>query len=160
MDKNKTKEDKTNLKQILNDSNTNIDTSLFDKTLRQIEETLENLGEKIDPKQGLEIKEKIIEENTNDNKEHVIDNTHLDMEKLHNLSSVQEVKRESAFGFYTYLALTMGIIFAIYEVLNIYKILIISRYPETAPYIEYFYEVIEILAYVVMNIISFARNLF
>ena len=145
---------------MLNDSNEKIDTSLFDKTLRQIEETLENLGEKTERTQVFEIKEKMQEGNTSGNKEHIIDNTYLDMEKLHNFSSAQEIKQESSFGFYTYLALTMGIIFAIYEVLNIYKILIISKYPAVAPYIEYFYEVIEILAYVVMNTISFIRNLF
>ena len=148
------------LKEILNNSDRTIDSSLFDKTLKQIEESLLGIDKKIKLEQDLLVKEKIQEKDTSTTDEHLIDNVQPQMDGLHSFSKETQIKKKSFFGFYTYLALTMGIIFAIYEVLNIYKILIISRYPETAPYIEYFYEVIEILAYVVMNIISFARNLF
>jgi hypothetical protein len=84
------------------------------------------------------------------------------MEELHDFSSEPNVKTKEkiSLSFYTYLALVVGVIFAIYEILNVTKSLIISKHPVTEPYIEYFYEVIEILAYVVMNIVTLIKNLF
>ena len=148
-----------------------IDIALFDKTLRQIEKTLQDLGEKTDSKEDFKLNDKPkedfklndkpqIEPVKNLSEEHRIDNTHLRMEELHSFNAVKEIKKKSSLGFYTYLALVIGIIFAIYEILNVSKILIISKYPASEPYIQYFYEIIEILAYVVMNMISFIKNLF
>jgi hypothetical protein len=54
------------------------------------------------------------------------------MEELHNFNSKQEIVKKKLLGFYTYLALVVGGIFAIYE----------------------------ILTYLVMNIITFIKNLF
>ena len=138
------------------------DSALFDKTLRQIEKTLEELDGKIDSQEELRINEKKQEAKSTNDEEHAIDNTHLNMEELHSFSSEGEIKIKEKiyFSFYTYLALIVGIIFATYEILNVSKNLIISKYPVTEPYIEYFYEVIEILAYVVMNIVSLIKNLF
>ena len=138
------------------------DSALFDKTLRQIEKTLEELDGKIDSQEELQINEKKKEKKSTNSEEHAIDNTHLNMEELHSFSSEGKIKIKEKiyFSFYTYLALIIGIIFATYEILNVSKNLIISKYPVTEPYIEYFYEVIEILAYVVMNIVSLIKNLF
>ena len=44
----KDSENKSNLNQTSNKNNENLNTFLFDKTLRQIENALENLGEKIE----------------------------------------------------------------------------------------------------------------
>ena len=139
-----------------------IDSALFDKTLRQIEKTLEELGEKIDHQEKLQINKKVHEDKSFNSEEHTIDNTHLNMDELHNFTSEPEakIKEKISFSFYTYLALAVGIIFAIYEILNVFKSLIILKHPVTEPYIEYFYEVIEILAYVVMNTVSLIKNLF
>jgi hypothetical protein len=173
MDDIKTGGNKTNYKETLNESDDKIDVSLFDDTLKQIEKTLKNLGEKIEPEQRLLTNKNLYKEKTNigneehaidntnsSNEEHVIDDTHIRMEELHNFSADHLIKDKSHFGFYTYLALTIGIIFAMYEVLNIYKNLIILKYPFTETYIEYFYEVIEILAYLILNLVTFIRNLF
>jgi len=160
MDDIKVKENKTNYKEEINMTNEKIDASLFDKTLDQIDETLKSLGENIETKPKNSIKKKIYDNETENDEEHTIDNTHLRMEELHSFNSEPLIKKNSTFGFYTYLALIIGIIFATYEVLNISKKFIIFKYPFSEPYIEYFYEVIEILAYVVMNIISFLSNLF
>ena len=164
MDDVKIDKNKTNVKETLNEVN---DTLLFDKTLKQIENTLEKLGERISPKKDLEIDNNIQaditannEEHIINNKEHIIDNTALRMDELHNFNSKIEIKNKKTFGFYTYLALSIGVIFAIYKILNISKNVITSNYPATEPYIEYFYEVIEILAYVIMNFITFIKNLF
>jgi hypothetical protein len=158
MDNIKSNEEKADLKKMLNESNQKINVDLFDQTLSQIEKTLEKLGEKIESKPDLQID--IKENDTRQNNEHVIDNTHLNMEELHSFALEPKINRKNSFGFYTYLFLSIGIIFAIYEILNIFKNLIILKFPIAEPYIEYFYEVVEILAYVVMNIVSFVKNLF
>ena len=143
------------------DNERKISIALFDKTLKEIEKTLQNLGEKTDSKEDFKINDKPeVEPVKNLSEEHKIDNTHLRMEELHSFKTAKEIKNKNTLGFYTYLALIIGIIFAIYEILNASKILIISKYPASEPFIEYFYEIIEILAYVVMNMISFIKNLF
>jgi hypothetical protein len=173
MDDIKTSDSKSNYKETLNESDEKIDISLFDDTLKQIEKTLKNLGEKIEPEQRLLTNKNLYKEKTNssneehvidntnsNNEEHAIDDTHIRMEELHDFSADHLIKNKSHFGFYTYLALTIGIIFAMYEMLNIYKNLVILKYPFTEPYIEYLYEVIEILAYLILNATGFIRNLF
>jgi hypothetical protein len=149
-----------NLKNIFDEKNKEIDTTLFDKTLRQIENILEKLDEKPSPKQLLQSEENTKEEILINNEEHTIDNTQQRMEDLHDFNLKPEIKNKNTFGFYTYLTLIVGIIFAIYEILNVTKNIIVSKYPFSEPYIEYFYEIIEILAYVVMNTITFVKNLF
>ena len=173
MDDIKTKENKTNFKEAPNLSDEKLNASLFDDTLKQIEETLKNLDKKIESKENILTNEDIYEEKTNsdnkeyttektssDTKEHTIDNSHVRMEKLHSFGSGGLIEEKNSFGFYTYLALSIGIIFAVYEILNFSKNLIIFKYPFTEPYIEYLYEVIEILTYLIMNAVSYVRNLF
>jgi hypothetical protein len=160
MDELKINEKKKDLKKQPNISTEIIDTSAFDETLIQIEKTLSKLSEKVDHKQDLTFDEKPQVEINYNNNEHAIDNTHLRMEELHDFSSVSIKKNKNSIGFYTYLALIVGVVFAIYEILNSTKDLLISKYPSAEPYIEYFYEIIEILAYLVMNSLSFIKNLF
>ena len=50
-----------------------IDSALFDKTLRQIEKTLEELGEKIDHQEKLQINKKVREDKSFNSEEHTID---------------------------------------------------------------------------------------
>ena len=147
------------MKKTLHKNDVEIDAALFDKTLTEIERTLKILGEKIETKRDHQINENAPTIASNVYEEHVIDNTHLRMEELHNFSSKPVIEKKKSFGFYTYLALTVAIVFAIYEILNISKNLIILKYPASEPYIEYFYEIIEILAYLFMNMVSFAKNL-
>ena len=155
----KMNKNQTNLKKN-QPENSELDINSFDESLRLIEKTLKNLNEKIEPINNLDEYEDTQQAKASRNNEHIIDNTHLNMDKLHDFHSVQIIKKNYSFGFYTYLALIIGIIFLIYEILNHSKDLIISEYPVSEAYIEYFYEVIEILAYVVMNTITFIKNLF
>ena len=121
MDDNKINKNKVDLKTNLNDGE-KLDVALFDKTLRQIEKTLENIDVRNGPKEDLQISEKIHEEIINNKiEEHTIDNTHLRMEELHSFSVKPEIKNKNSFGFYTYLALVVAIVFALYEILNISK---------------------------------------
>jgi hypothetical protein len=157
--------DKINPEKTLQKSSDKIDTTSFDETLNLIKITLNNLEKGIEPREELKISEKIKEKITDEDlvdkiTEHEIDNSHLKMDELHSFVSEVKIKKRSSFGFYTYLALSIGIIFALYEVLKISKNSIISKYPSVEPYVEYFYEIIEILAYLVMNTVSFTRNLF
>ena len=145
-----------------NHNNFEVDTSEFDKTLREIEQTLQNLEYKIEKNKEPtknEVVATVKKEKTIENLEHRIDDSLFPMEELHSFSSVVEEK-ESSFGFYTYLTLAIVFIFAIYEILNVTKHLIVVKYPFVEPYVEYFYEVIEILTYLVINTISFIKNLF
>ena len=160
MDEIETSKDKENIKKTYIKDIELIDAALFDKTLSQIEVTLKNLDENVNLHQPQNIDKKKNVKTINLIEEHTIDNTHLRMEELHDFSSVSKIKEKRLFGFYTYLALIIGFIFAIYEILNVTKNKIIFNYPILEPYIEYFYEVIEILAYIVMNIVSFIKNLF
>jgi len=172
MDDIKDSENKSNLNQANNKNNENLDTFLFDKTLGQIENALENLGEKIESKNNIKLNETTNEEtfyedehvinkfNLQVEDEHIIDKSQLNMENLHKFNSPSAIEKKKIFGFYTYLALLVGTIFAFYEILNISKDLIILKFPISEPYIEYFYEVIEILAYSVMNIVSLIKGLF
>ena len=185
MDDVKDSENKSNLNETNNKNNENLDTFQFDKTLSLIENALENLGEKIESKNNIKINEKTNEEifyedeelinksnlqiedehiinksNLQIEDEHIIDKSHLSMKNLHKFNSSSTNEKKKIFGFYTYLALLIGIIFAVYEILNTSKDLIILKFPISEPYIEYFYEVIEILAYAVMNIVSLIKGLF
>ena len=78
------------------------------------------------------------------------------MEELHDFNVTTGIKKKNPFGFYTYLALTIVVVIAIYETLNYSKNLIILKYPFTETYITYFYEVIEILTFIFIN--SFIAN--
>ena len=70
MDDFKTNDDKPSIDPSLHKSNKKINTELFDETLRQIEETLKNLGEKITPKRELQINHDVIKETNNSDEEH------------------------------------------------------------------------------------------
>ena len=159
MDDTKNNENNTNFKKFLNNDNEKFDTSLFDETLSQIEENLKSLDKKTATKETKSIKN--IEEKKFDTyEEHEIDNSHMRMDDLHNFSSETKIKQKSSFGFYTYLFLFIGIIFGIYETIKSFKELIVLKFPITEIYIQYFYEIIEILAYIILNIFSFIKNLF
>jgi len=138
--------------------NNDLNTSVFDNTLKEIEQTLENLGQKIELEQHLlkspEIKEELLREKT----EHIIDGNHLSLEGLHDYKEEVKIKKKK-FGFYSYLILVIIIFFVLYEILNISKDLIISKYPTMAPAIQYFYETVEVLNFLRISIFSFIKNL-
>jgi|MDTC01.3.fsa_nt_gb hypothetical protein len=158
MDDTKSNENKINSQKTHYKSHEKTDLVLFDETLKLIEKTLKNLEEKIDSQENIEINQET-KKQVSEKEEHIIDNTHLKMNELHNFGPEIEIKKKSFFGFYTYLAVFVIIIFGIYEVLNISKSVIILKYPVSEPYIEYIFEVVEILAYLVMNTVSFIKNL-
>ena len=56
------------------------------------------------------------------------------------------------------LILIVFIFFALYGTLNISKDLIIYKYPMTEPYIQYFYEIIEVLKFSILSVADFIKN--
>ena len=141
-----------------NQNKDDINTSVFDNTLREIEQTLENLGQKIELERDLLKSPEIKKEFLNENTEHIIDGNHLSLETLHNYKEEVEIKKKKL-GFYGYLVLTIVIFFVLYKILNISKEFIVSKYPATEPTIQYFYETVEVLDFLRISIFSFIKNL-
>ena len=90
--------------------------------------------------------------------EHVIDNNLLSIKELHTFEKNIEKKKKTLFGFYGYLILIIVTFIAFYFALNVSKDLIIFRYPNLEPYINYFYEIIEILRITVLGLLGFIKG--
>ena len=92
-------------------------------------------------------------------KEHKIDESLLSLQEMHDFKENDQRKKKKYFGFYSYLVMSIIIFLTIYGVLNISKDLIISKYPISEPYINYFYEIIEIFEIIIFDISGFIRNI-
>ena len=97
--------------------------------------------------------------NTNDIKEHEIDNKILSIDELHNFKGSDKKKKKKLFGFYSYLTFIFVIFITLYGILNISKDLIILKFPISETYINYFYEIIEILQVIFIGLYSFVKNI-
>jgi len=64
----------------------------------------------------------------------------------------REIKNN--FGFYNYLITVIILLLTIYGLLNLSKDIIILKYPFTESYINYFYEVIEIVKIIISELIN------
>jgi len=200
-EKNKSKEDKTHTKELHQENKQSskiIDTSIFDTTLKDIEQILNALEQKIHSGENrlekinylpeinstiskihvaknelikeenklinnnlisrIEILEKIINKDSatplnteplkeiiNETKEHKINKDHAIIEGFHEFDEFDEKNNKKKVGFYGYLILTVVVLFALFIALSISKDLIISKYPITESYIQYFFEIIEIV---------------
>ena len=65
---------------------------------------------------------------------------------------------KSFFSFYSYLIFIIVIFLTLYGALDVSKNLIISKYPKSAQYIQYFYEVIEIVKVSIFNLADYIQN--
>ena len=213
----KSKKDEINLDELIDDNKKGyelMDESIFDKTLKEIDEILNRLEQKSEANQKqlekldvlpeiksalskinlakselmeketnllknnnllnrIEELEKNInspskqiffsddskKETNNEIKEHKIDESFLSLQELHNFKENDENKKKNYFGFYSYLIMSIVIFLTIYGVLNISKDLIILKYPISEPYINYFYEIIEIFKIIIFGISDFIRNI-
>ena len=77
--------------------------------------------------------------------EHKINKDHAIIEGFHEFDEFDEKNNKKKIGFYGYLILTVVVLFALFIALSISKDLIISKYPITESYIQYFFEIIEIV---------------
>ena len=197
--------DETNIKDFYTNNEQNsgeVDTSIFDKTLKEIDQILDNLEKQINIKEDKLEKREVLPEiksviskihiakneitkeennliksnnlvkrienlekniiNSNESvaeiKEHNIDKNLLSVEEIHSFKKQDETKKKRFFGFYSYLILIIVSFYGIYEVLNISKDLIVLNYPIAKPYIDYFYEIVEILKVSTINFFDFTKN--
>jgi len=183
---NKSKEEDISIEELHQENKQNhdvADTLIFDETLKEIKQTLSNL-EKNDPlkeevniikdnnilredgnieknytnlNQPFLLSNELNEETFNAIKEHKIDKDLLSQEELIVFEENEKKKKKNTFGFYAYLISIIIIFFTIYVILNVSKILIISKYPVTEPYINYFYEIIEILKITILSLLDFIK---
>jgi hypothetical protein len=212
---NKSQEDKIKFDEILEESKLNsavADESVFDKTLKEIDQIFINLEQKSevhrdrverfeilpevknsiskiniakneltkeennfiknnnllkrieDLEKNINILDKPIlvsddlkKETLNEIKEHEIDKHLLSLEELHSFEKNNEKKKKNSFSFYWYLILTIVIFITLYGTLNISKNSIVLKYPISEPYINYFYEIIEILKITILEFLVLLR---
>tara|TARA_B100000795_G_scaffold262817_1_gene241160 strand:- start:101 stop:748 length:648 start_codon:yes stop_codon:yes gene_type:complete len=83
--------------------------------------------------------------------EHKIDSNVLSMEELHAFKENDKTKKKN-FGFYGNVILFITIFFTFYGILSVSKGFIVLKYPITEPYIQYFYEIIEIVKVTIFNL--------
>ena len=123
--------------------------------LKRIEELEKNIN---NPNKGSIPTNELKNETLTESKEHSIDKNLLSIGELHDFEKNDEILKKSSFGFYSYLILIVFIFFALYGTLNISKDLIIYKYPMTEPYIQYFYEIIEVLKFSILSVADFIKN--
>ena len=92
-------------------------------------------------------------------KEHEIDKNMLTLEELHTFEENNKKIKKNSFNFYSYLIITIIMFFALYGALTISKDLIIRKYPVTESYINYFYEIVEILKITIFGFFAFVKNI-
>ena len=92
-------------------------------------------------------------------KEHEIDKNMLTLEELHTFEENNKKIKKNSFNFYSYLIITIIMFFALYGALTISKDLIILKYPVTESYINYFYEIVEILKITILGFFAFVKNI-
>jgi hypothetical protein len=213
---NKSKKDEINIEELLKENKRDsevIDVSMFDDTLKEINQILKNLEQKMHVEKNSpenlnvlpeiksaiskiygakselvkeennlikdnnlvkrieELEKKIKDSNeiiassnelknqtTSETKEHKIDQNLLSIEELHNFRENDEKKKKKSLGFYSYLILVIVIFFTLYGILNFTKELIIFKYPMMGAYIQYFYEIIEIVKVSIVGLADFFIN--
>ena len=145
-----------------NQTDNEVDTYVFDETLKKIQELQQNLGKNIEEENDLSKKKEVVEfeeKIENENIEHKIDNSLLPMEELHSFNVDIQKNKKNSIGFYGNLILAIIIFLSLYALLNVSKSILISKYPAIEPSIVYFFEIIEILKFITLDIINFIKDL-
>jgi len=182
---NKSKEDDINVKNLTEKNKQNselTDVSIFDDTLKEINQILNNLEKNSEVKKGQlkelsvppQIKSTISKidlkknetininneknETINEIEEHKIDKNILSNEELDYFKKNDEKKKKNYF-FLGYPILIIGIFFSFYGIINISKNLIISKYPMSEAYIGYFFETIKIINITILSFADFIKNI-
>ena len=152
------------------------DASIFDNTLKDIDQILSNLEEKSEIKQDTSdkfhalpevkfptlvttvTKNELNKEPINEIEEHLIDQNLLTIHEVADIKESGKKKVKSFFSFYSYLIFIIVIFLTLYGALDVSKNLIISKYAKSAQYIQYFYEVIEIVKVSIFNLADYIQN--
>jgi hypothetical protein len=208
---NKSKKDSVNIKDLIEKNKKNselIDVSIFDETLKEINQILNNLEQnselerdglkkisvlpqaesiisKNDPEKKKEniiknnnlikeiedlekninsinepilLSDEIKNETISEIEEHKIDKNLLSKEELDFFKKNDE-KKKNTLGFFGYQILIIIFFFSFFGALKISKNLIISQYPKTEPYIQYFFEAFEMISVTIISFVDFIKNI-
>ena len=138
--------------EIVKEENNLIKNNNLIKRIEDLEKNIKNSNETI------LLPNEFNKEAVNEIEEHKIDQNLLSIEELHKFKETDEKKNESTFGFYSYVTLFIIAFFTLYGTLNLSKDLIVSKYPMTGPYIQYFNEIIEIVKISIFGLVNFIVN--
>ncbi len=123
------------------------------KKIRDSEKDIHNSNEPISPSGEFK------DESINESEEHKIDKNLLSIEELDYFKKNDEKIKKSSFGFFGYQILIISVFFTFYGTLNVSKNLIISKYPKTESYIQYFFETIEIINVAILGFVDFIKSI-
>jgi hypothetical protein len=120
---------------------------------------IENLEKKINnSNKTSSLFNELKDQTINETKEHKIDKNLLSIDRFHDFEENDEKKNKNTFGFYSYLILIIVIFFAFYGTLDISKDIIVLKFPITEPYIQYFFEIVEIIKVSILGVADFIKN--
>jgi hypothetical protein len=122
------------------------------KRIKELEKNISNLSQTILP--SSETKEKISVKN----KEHDIDKNLLSTEEIHDFEKNTEKEKKNFLGFYSYLILIIVILATLHWTIGVSKDFIILKYSITEPYIKNYYELVEIVKFVILDLSDFIKN--
>ena len=125
------------------------------KLIKRIEDLEKN---NINSNKSILLFDDVKKDSDNNTQEHQIDQNLLSTEELHRLRVNNVNEKKNSFGFYSYVLLIIVVTLALYGVLSVTKDLIISEYPITEIYINYFYEIIEIIKMTILNFSWLDKN--
>lgn len=140
--------------EIVKEENNLIKNNNLIKRIEDLEKNTQNLNEPIF------LADELKDESINEDKEHKIDKNILSFGDSDIFSENDKKNKRSSFGFYSYLILIIVTTLVLYGTLNISKSLIITKYPTTEPYIQYFFEIIELVSIVAFSIADSIKSLF
>jgi hypothetical protein len=122
------------------------------KRIKELEKNISNSSQTILP--SSETKEEISVKN----KEHDIDKNLLSTEEIHDFEKNTEKEKKNFLGFYSYLILIIVILATLHWTIGVSKDFIILKYSITEPYIKNYYELVEIVKFVILDLSDFIKN--
>ena len=137
--------------ELIKEENNLIKNNNLIKRIEKLEKNINNSSEIDLLSNGLE------DQTLDETKEHKIDKDLLYTDELNKFEKNDE-KKKSSFGFYSYLILIIFTFCAFYVVLNISKDIIVSEYPTTEPYIQYFFEIVKMISISILGFADFIKN--
>ena len=90
---------------------------------------------------------------SNITEDHIINMNNLSAEENHQLNDSSK-NQNNSFSFYAYLMFLIITLIAIFGIINFSKSIIISNYPGAEVYINYFYEVLEIIKITISDLVG------
>jgi len=138
--------------ELIKEENNLIKNNNLIRRIEDLEKNTNNSNETSSPSNEL------IDQTLDETEEHIIDKNLLSADELHKFKENDERKKKNSFGFYSYLILIIVTFFTFYGALYISNDIIILKYPITEPYIQYFFEIVEIIKVSILGVADFIKN--